>query len=267
MEGLKNKLLLCILVGFSAVSCTEKPKEQEVTRSEQAELKSAEKSTFVIVHGAWGGSWAFREVEMMMREKGYDVYRPSLTGQGERVHLAKYLKPDLTMHIEDVVNAILFEELHDIILIGHSYGGMVVTGVADSIPERIKNLVYLDAMIPFDGESVATINGRSNEEILEENPSGFWIPDWLDLEAEYPADVPHPLGTLVEPIRLSGKGRTVASHYILTVDEGASPESDGFYKHYQRAKDFDWPVSTFISDHNPQWSHPEALVDKFLEYK
>ena len=108
------------------------------------------KPVYVIVHGAWGGGWAFKKVDSLMREKGCIVYRPTLTGQGEKVHLAT-TAVGLSTHINDVVNTILFEDLHDIILIGHSYGGMVVTGVADSLPGRIKKLIYLDAMVPENG--------------------------------------------------------------------------------------------------------------------
>ena len=110
------------------------------------------KPVFVIVHGAWGGSWAFRRVEALLREKGCIVYRPSLTGQGERVHLASPAV-SLSTHIDDVVNVIRFEDLHDVILVGHSYGGMVITGVADRVPDRIRRLIYLDAFVPNDGKA------------------------------------------------------------------------------------------------------------------
>ena len=92
--------------------------------------------TFVIVHGAWGGSWAFKEVDQLLSVTGNTVYRPSLTGQGERVHLADE-SVGLETHIMDVVNTLIFEELDNIILVGQ-YGGMVVTGVADRLPDRIK---------------------------------------------------------------------------------------------------------------------------------
>lgn len=104
----------------------------------------AQQPTFVIVHGAWGGSWSFKKNDALLTENGFNVYRPNLTGQGERVHLASP-DIDLNTHILDVVNTILYEDLHDIILMGHSYGGMVITGVADSIPERISHLIYMDA--------------------------------------------------------------------------------------------------------------------------
>src|SRR5690242_3357406 len=118
------------------------------------------KPVFVIVHGAWGGSWAFKKVDSLLTEKGCIVYRPSLTGQGERVHLAN-TEVGLQTHINDVVNMILYEDLHNIVLVGHSYGGMVITGVADSVADRIKTIIYLDAFVPESGESAATM-GNSN---------------------------------------------------------------------------------------------------------
>ena len=99
------------------------------------------KPVYVIVHGAWGGGWAFKNVDSLLTETGSIVYRPTLTGLGERAHLAT-LDVGLNTHIKDVVNTILYEDLHNVILIGHSYAGMVVTGVADSIPENYKANLY-----------------------------------------------------------------------------------------------------------------------------
>ena len=113
-------------------------------------------STFVIVQGAWGGSWAFKEVDQLLSATGNTVYRPSLMGQGERLHLADE-SVGLETHIIDVVNTLLFEEFDNIILVGHSYGGMVVTGVANRLPDRIKKLVYLDAFVPEHNETVNEI--------------------------------------------------------------------------------------------------------------
>src|SRR5215207_4523036 len=117
-------------------------------------------STYVLVHGAWGGSFGWRTVRSLLQQAGHAVFTPSLTGQGERSHLAS---PDvnLSTHIQDVYNAIWYEDLSDIILVGHSYGGMVVTGVADRMPERIKHLVYLDAFLPGDGQSLFDLTGNA----------------------------------------------------------------------------------------------------------
>src|SRR5438105_3932795 len=115
-------------------------------------------STYVLVHGAWGGSYGWRKVRPLLIKAGHDVYTPSLTGQGERSHLATP-QVNLTTHIKDAYNAIWYEDLTDIILVGHSYGGMVVTGVADQMPERIKHLVYLDAFLPENGQSLYDLGG------------------------------------------------------------------------------------------------------------
>ena len=124
------------------------------------------KFTYMIVHGAWGGGWAFKEVERLLRADGHTVYRPTLTGQGEKVHLAGLLTTniDLNLHITDVVNVIEWEKLQDIVLVGHSYGGMVITGVADRVPDRIKHVIYLDAIVPENGESANIALGNPNRE-------------------------------------------------------------------------------------------------------
>ena len=116
----------------------------------------AQGSIYVIVHGAWGGSWDWRRADSILTAHGHRVYRPSLTGLGDRVHLASPTIGLLT-HITDIVNVLVWEDLHDVILVGHSYGGMVITGVADQVPERIRHLIYLDAFLPDSGESVRTL--------------------------------------------------------------------------------------------------------------
>src|SRR5215217_9636052 len=133
------------------------------------------KPTIVIVHGAWGGAWAFKKVEALLRQKGFEVYRPQLTGQGDRVHLAR---PDigLSTHIDDVVNTILYEDLHDITLVGHSYGGMVISGVAERVPDRIKRLVYLDAMVPNDGDSVMSLFTGGGDFIKKMTKGDYIVP-------------------------------------------------------------------------------------------
>jgi pimeloyl-ACP methyl ester carboxylesterase len=111
-------------------------------------------ATFVLVHGGGHGGWCYKKVARLLRAAGHDVYAPTLTGLGERRHL---LGPhvDLDLHITDVVETLVYEDLSDVVLAGHSYGGMVITGVADRVPERIRELVYLDAAHPLDGQSLA----------------------------------------------------------------------------------------------------------------
>ena len=104
-------------------------------------------ATFVLVHGGWAGGWQWREVASLLRAAGHDVFTPTLTGLGERVHLAS---PDvgLDTHIQDILMVLEYEELRDVILVGYSYSGMVITGVAERAPERLAHLVYLDAYVP-----------------------------------------------------------------------------------------------------------------------
>ena len=118
------------------------------TNSPSASPQSAaagKKSTYVIVHGAWGGSWDWKNVGNLLTADGHTVYRPTLTSLGEHCNLSN-TNIDLSTHIQDIVNVILWENLHDIVLVGHSYGGMVITGVADRVPDRIKHLIYIDAL-------------------------------------------------------------------------------------------------------------------------
>jgi pimeloyl-ACP methyl ester carboxylesterase len=225
-----------------------------------AETDKAEKQTVVIVHGAWGGSWAFRRIEQMLRAKGYDVYRPSLTGLGERVHLGT---PDvgLSTHIDDVVNAIKFEDLHRVVLIGHSYGGMVISGVADRIPERLRKLVYLDAFVPNDGESVMGVLGPRSAWAESMIKKGFLVPPWLEGQS-WPSDVPQPLKTFTEPLSLSNEAaKRIPAAYVLMVEKGKEAKSADFYMHFERAKARGWKVMQMQSDHNPQFSRPQALAD------
>ncbi len=113
-------------------------------------------ATYVCVHGGWHGAWCWEKVVPLFREAGHRLSTPTLTGLGEKAHL---LTPEVgvSTHVRDVVEAIQENRLNDVILVGHSYGGMVITGVVDRIPERIGHLVYLDAVVPRDGESMADL--------------------------------------------------------------------------------------------------------------
>lgn len=219
------------------------------------------KPTIVIVHGAWGGAWAFKKVEALLREKNFQVYRPQLTGQGDRVHLAR---PDigLNTHIDDVVNMILYEDLHDIILVGHSYGGMVISGVADRVPDRIRRLVYLDALVPNDGDSVNAMFGARSDFIKQMTKGDYIVPSWVKPDQPPPHDVPQSLKTFTDRIVLKNEAaRKIPATYILTVEQGKEAKDDDFFSQSQRAKERGWTMLQLTSDHNPQWSAPEALAE------
>jgi len=216
------------------------------------------KPVFVIVHGAWGGGWAFKKVDSLLTETGSNVYRPTLTGQGERVHLASP-NVGLDTHINDIVNTLLYEELTNVILVGHSYGGMVVSGVADSIPERISKLVYIDAIVPENNESVLSIFGAMNPKFKVKN--GAILPPWVTEGQSPPKDVPHPLKTWEDRIQLNNPNRLkIPTSYILTVAKGADPAMDDFASQAARAKEHGWSMFQLEADHNAQWSAPVNFV-------
>jgi pimeloyl-ACP methyl ester carboxylesterase len=219
----------------------------------------------VIVHGAWGGGWDWRRVEALVEARGHTLRRATLTGLGERVHLATP-EVGLATHIDDVVNVIRFDELRDVVLLGHSYGGMVISGVADRIPDRIRRLVYLDAFLPEDGESVMSLpfgrEGRSAwlQPMLRD---GFIVPPWVKPGAPEPTDVPQPLKTFTDTLSLKNEAaRRLPATYILTIDPGA--QDDPFAPYAERARARGWSVHRMEADHNPQRSAPEALVELLL---
>lgn len=224
--------------------------------------------TLVSVHGAWAGGWQMKKVAPILEARGWKVYRPSLPGLGEHHHLAA---PTIGLddHINDIVNLILFEDLHDIILLGHSYGGMVVTGVADRVPDRIARLVYLDAFVPEDGESLMSLRPPGGGLDLEKmTKDGFVVPSWVTPERPLPKDVPHPLKTFTDPIRLKNPAAAkVPATYILTVDPGKQPEDDTFFPASERARARGWPVIIMEADHVPNWRKPEATAELLLRLR
>ncbi|HET7368508.1 MAG TPA: alpha/beta fold hydrolase [Gaiella sp.] len=134
-------------------------------------------SVYVLVHPAWFGGWCWQRVAGSLRAAGRIVHAPTLTGLGERAHLAT---PDvgLSVHVEDVVNMIVFEDLYDVVLVGSSSSGAVVAGVADRVPERLRRAVYLDAFVPADGESIVDLipdERREGMEALVESEGDGWL--------------------------------------------------------------------------------------------
>ena len=221
----------------------------------------AQQPTYVIVHGAWGGSWQFKNTANELEKLGSKVYRVNLTGLGERYHLAN-ADINLSTHIKDVVNTILFERLNSVILIGHSYGGMVVTGVADSIPEKLKKVIYLDAFLPENGESVAAyVEGSPTADIISSPDGEYVFPSWVKDTTAFPRDVPHPLASIKESIVLKNSKRLeIPSTYILTFDPKNGVGKDDFYFFSTRAKKYNWKVIEMEADHNPQINKLDELV-------
>ena len=162
-------------------------------------------TTYVLVHGAWSGAHTWRKVRPLLHAAGHEVLTPSLTGLGERLHLVSP-QVNLSTHVQDVVNMVRFEGLEDFVLLGYSYGGMVVTGALQHIAGRVKHLVYLDAFVPEDGESLYGLTGQS----LPEDFGQDWLQDPMPREFDDPDEaawalprrVPQPRATFAEPVHL-----------------------------------------------------------------
>jgi pimeloyl-ACP methyl ester carboxylesterase len=131
-------------------------------------------ATIVLVHGGWFGGWCWQKVIPFLETAGQEVFAPTLTGLAER---ASELSPDvgLDTHIQDVVGLLEEKNLHDVILVGHSYGGMVITGVVDRVPERIAHLVYLDTFVPRDGDSMTNISRIINWILRRQTRDGWRV--------------------------------------------------------------------------------------------
>ncbi|MDC0710212.1 alpha/beta fold hydrolase [Stigmatella sp. ncwal1] len=173
-------------------------------------LAGSKRSTYILVHGAFHGGWAWQAFAEELRQDKATVYTPTLTGLGERAHLAQ---PDVSLetHVQDIVSLILFEDLHDVVLVGHSYAGMVITGVAAALPDRIDQLVYFDAAIPEPGQSFFAAVG-----FPDAFPADMWqLPPFSpqDFGVTRPEEVafvgarlrPQPLATFQEPIAFDWK--------------------------------------------------------------
>lgn len=225
---------------------------------------------FVLVHGAFHGGWCWREVTARLRAAGHEVFAPTLTGLGARAHLASPAIA-LSTHVEDVARLILWEDLQDVVLVGHSYGGMVITGVADRLADRLAALVYLDALVPRDGESALDLQPPERRAaILEEvaaNGGWLWPPRtaafygvrdpqtqaWVDGRC-----TPQPFGTLFERLRLAGEpGAGVARRlYVLCTD----PPLAYMRRFYERAAATPgWRAIELATGHDAMVTAPEAL--------
>lgn len=221
--------------------------------------------TFLFVHGGWGGGWEYKKIDSILTAKGDIVYRPTMTGLGERVHLAN---PDinLTTHINDIVNVIKFEDLHNVILVGHSYGGMVITGVAEQVPDRIGKMIYLDAFVPNDGESLFAARGETEATAMTKQftKDGFVAYFFGPTNPIPPTDVPQSLKTFTEPLSVKNPAvKKIPTFYILMAPNGDVSKA-GFAPFAERAKQRGWKIVQLNGDHYPMRNNPTELI-KTLE--
>jgi pimeloyl-ACP methyl ester carboxylesterase len=230
-------------------------------------------ATFVIAHGAWSSGFAWKKLRPLLRAAGHDIFTPSYTGLGERAHLAT---PDVSLetHIQDVVNVLFYEDLHDVILVGHSYGGMVATGVADRASDRIRKVIYLDAFVPKDGECLNDLTRpRDGAPSGGPPPAEGWLvpplPPSADASAEdqawmAPRRGPQPRKTFEEPVQLTGAIDSLPRVYIycLQIRQG-----DVFGQFAARARtEAGWQYEEIDATHSPNVTAPEALAAILLRH-
>src|SRR5262245_61024545 len=236
-------------------------------------------ATFVLVHGAYVGGWCWRWLVPYLRSAGHDAHVPTLTGLGERVHLGGP-PVDLDTHIEDVVNMLRYEDLTEVVLVGWSYGGAVVAGVADRAPVRIGHIVYLDSDVPRDGDTSGFPPSRNQmrEELARAHGGGWRVPLTAEradafLE-ELPEEqrrwvaariVPHPLRTWMQPIRLSGAAATIPTTYVrCTV--GYDPDDEDTQRQDARIRgEPAWRYRELAASHFAPWTDPRVVANLLLE--
>jgi pimeloyl-ACP methyl ester carboxylesterase len=217
-------------------------------------------ANIVLVPGGWRGGWTFSSIAREIRARGHEAWTPTLTGLGERVHLAGG-SVNLDTHIEDIANVLLYEQLNDVVLCGYSYAGMVITGVADRMPERIAKLVYVDAFVPEDGNSWWDLAGEQYRQFAIQHSSadGFGVapPEGRDGRC-----VAHPFGAFRQSIRLTGRWKEVREKvFIYATGWSETP----FTSTYERLRnDAAWRVTSVATGHNVIGEAPGEFLSVVL---
>ncbi len=221
-------------------------------------------STFLVCHGAWSAGWAWKKMHPLMAAGGHRLVTPTYTGLGERAHLANP-SIDLETHIEDVLNVIKYEDLRDIVLVGHSYGGMVATGVADRARDRVTQLIYIDAFVPGDGQSLFDLTKVAVQKLADSG--GNWRvppnpppPDTPPADLEWLSDrrVDMPVKCFETRLTLRGGALTLPRSYIYAT---RITPADTFGRFAKQAKDDPaWRYHEIDASHAPNVTAPEALA-------
>jgi len=244
-------------------------------------------TAYVMVRGAWLGGWCWQKVASRLRDEGHDVYPVTLTGLGERAHLASP-KVDLETHISDVVNVIEFEDLHDVVLLGHSYAGLVVTGPADRIPERVSELVYLDTAPLPDGTTLIEtfppeVRGRVEGQV--EDLGGGWrwpmpppeeLANFGSLEGVSDDDLgllrsraaPQPFVTYTQPLRLTNPAREELLKLGIVCSFSLAQVQEMIASGHPLFRELSGPNWRFVeppTGHWPMFSRPGDLAELLLD--
>jgi pimeloyl-ACP methyl ester carboxylesterase len=241
-------------------------------------------ATFVLVHGAWHGGWEWRKLERPLRAAGHGVFSPTLTGLGERAHLA-HSGIGLVTHVQDIVSFLEYEDLTGVTLVGHSYGGNVISGVAERVPERLHHLVYLDGFVPRDGESLVDLLPpevqREFEDRVQTEGEGWLIPsrfpepwetalrdhygvtDEADLRWMVPRMRPHPFKTMTDPIRLGNPAAGALPRTYIRCTQYPNAALSRFAE-AARTPGSGWNSLELAAGHDAMVSVPDELADLLL---
>ncbi len=232
-------------------------------------------ATYVLVHGSAHGGWCYQELARLLRAQGHDVYTPTLTGLGERAHLLS-ADVDLELHVTDVANVLFYEDLHDVVLVGHSYGGLVITGAADRAIDRVGHLVFLDAITPVNGESLLDFGGgvetvRDTLRVVDgvelvlfpgTGPlptHGLTDPDQIAWAA--PRLTPHPWKTYLQPLELRNESAVWAIPQTHIV--ASPPLAEQHPERLAAARDAG-RVFFIDTGHDVMMTEPDAVADILL---
>jgi pimeloyl-ACP methyl ester carboxylesterase len=231
----------------------------------------------VIVHGGWGGGWEWTAVARALRERGHDVFTPTLTGMGERAHLGGP-EVGLATHVKDVIAVLELEDLHDVVLCSHSYGGMPVSGAADLAAERITLVIYIDALVPSDGQSAFDLlpdefANLARASAVEHGdgwqvsippallPPAGWIAEHD--RARYIARLrTQPLASFAETVRITGPLKLLPRAFIRCTggDLGGDIGGDPIAPIATRAQRDGWSYRELLAPHDPQLTDPAGTA-------
>jgi pimeloyl-ACP methyl ester carboxylesterase len=250
----------------------------------QSSAGNDDKATFVLIHPAWFGGWCWRKVTPLLRARGHEVYAPTLTGLGERAHLANR-EIGLATHVEDVVNVLEFEDPRRVILVGNSSGGMVITGVAERVPERLAQVVYLDAFVPENGQSLVDLlradRRQALEDLVKAEGHGWLLPRFAPLPWEkivrdgwgvtcgddvswiLPRLKPTPFRHFTDPVQRSNPAATNVGRTFIRCRQFQQPAFD---KHARMAQQTSgWRYRELPTPHLPYITHPAELAEVLLD--
>jgi pimeloyl-ACP methyl ester carboxylesterase len=248
-----------------------------------AQAPAGAQAPFVLVHAAWHGGWCWKKVAPLLRARGHDVYTPTLTGLGERAHLAHPLV-GLDTHVEDIVSVLEYEDLRGVVLVGHSNGGTLVTGIADRVPERLAHVVYLDAFVPEDGQAtidLITFPREAWEKRVRTEGYGWLIPGLQPVPwDQFARDVwkitgdadrqwlvsrlrPTPFKTFTDPVRRRNPAAAKLARTYIRCRQHPSPRFDGFADMAKKTPG--WRLREMDAAHEPFVTAPRELTDLLLE--